>query len=155
MAKLLIRVERQDKLIDEAFEEMERESNLRKIQVKVFKAIYKSKVKGLFNIMRNRLKKFIVLEGSNWFECVEKGDTEHIKLQRDGFEKFIYGNEKDLNSEKQYQQFKNDRTITKVIRNLKGRISKSKSWAIKTALGGGQVIDFFNKNGIVISWSVD
>ena len=47
MPKLIIRVEKQNKLIEEVFSDMEFEGKLGKGKARVFKIIYKSKLNGL------------------------------------------------------------------------------------------------------------
>ena len=76
MPKLIIRVEKQIELIEETFNSMEFNGKFGKMQIKVFKAIYNSKLNGLYNIMKRKLKDWILNEGRYYFEAVEDGQIE-------------------------------------------------------------------------------
>lgn len=143
MPKLIIRVEKQDKLIEETFNNMEFEGKLGKGKLKVFKLIFKSKLNGLYNMMKRRIKKWIVNEESNYFEAIEDGDIEHIMEEKYKFEKFMLGTEEQLREEKEYQKFKNDRVILKVLRYFKDK-----------GLGKTNVLNFFNRFCISITWRI-
>lgn len=152
--KFIIRVEKKEKLIDEAFEEMGKQGLLRRMQISVYSAIYKSKLRGLFKLLRSRLKEYIATETEDSFEAIEEGDYNYVKEQRRRFEVFMFGTEKQLNNNKEYESFKNDRSVNKIIRLLKRGTLKTKSWAINTALGEGNVISFFIRSGIQITWRI-
>ncbi len=155
MPKFITRIEKQNKLIDETFNDLDRVGKFKKIQLKIFKAVYKKKMEGLFFIMKRKLLKYRSTEGSDFFEAEEEGDDKFVQQAKKDFEKFIYGDEKLLNTEKEYQKFKNDRIVTKIMRNLKGVVVRSKDKAIEKSLGEGRVLDFFMKCGIMITWKVE
>ena len=152
--RLIIRVERNDSMIDEVFNDMEREGKFRSMQLKVFKAVYKSKLKGLYHLIRKRVASYIRLEGNNFFEAVDEGDSFYINERKKAFEKFMYGGEEELRTEKEYQKFSNDRIIIKVMRYFGKKKTGITSRFFKMALGKGQVISFFNRYGITVSWKV-
>ena len=70
MQKLIIRVEKQDKLIEDTFKEMEFNGKFSKMQLKVFKVVYKSKLDGLYLIMKRKLKEWILNEGKDYFDAI-------------------------------------------------------------------------------------
>ncbi len=154
MPKLVIRVEKQDKLIEETFNSMEFDGKLGKAKAKVFKVIFKSKLNGLYNIMKRRLKAWILNEGSDYFEAIEDGSTEYLTERKLTFDKFMFGGEQELSKEKEYQKFKNDRVILKVLRYFKTKGATAKDKAIGKALGEMSVLNFFNRFCISITWKV-
>jgi len=154
MTKLVITVTRQVDTINQMFDELIKESKLGTMFLKTARAVYLSKLKSLFYMMRKRLSGYITKENKNEFECVEEGDQEYIKQQLKKFEDFMFGDEKTLNEDKEYQMFKNDRFIDKVIKTFKRSKSAPKSFLIKKALRGGKVFDFFTRSGISIVWKV-
>lgn len=154
MPKLVIRVEKQDKLIEDTFNDMEFNGKFGKMQLKVFKAIYKSKLNGLYGMMKRRVKKWIVNEGKDYFEAIEDGEIEHILSERYKFNKFMLGTEKQLKEEKEYQKFKSDRVVLKVLRYFKAKGGVAKDKAISSALGEMSVLNFFNRFCISVTWKV-
>ncbi len=142
MPKLIIRVEKQLELIEETFNDMEFNGKFGKMQLKVFKAIYKSKLNGLYNIMKRKLKSWILNEGSYYFEAIEDGVIEYLTERRLAFEKFMFGTEKELIKEKEYWKFKNDNVVLKVIPYFK---AKEKELS---------VFNFFNRFGIGVTWRI-
>ncbi len=154
MPKLIIRVEKQNKFIEEIFNDIEFDGKLGKTKTKVFKMIYKSKLNGLYSMMRKRVKKWIVNEEDNYFEAIESGDKEHILEEQYKFQKFILGTEKQLKEEKEYKRFKNDRAILQILRYFKVKGSAAKDKLIGKALGEMNVLNFFNRFGISITWRI-
>ncbi len=154
MPKLIIRVEKQTELIEETFNDMEFNGKLGKTKVKVFKVIFKSKLNGLYIMMKRRVRKWIVNGDDNYFEAIEDGDMEHILGEKYKFEKFMLGTEKQLKEEKEYQKFKNDRAILQVLRYFKAKGTAAKDKAIGKALGEMSVLNFFNRFCISITWRI-
>ena len=154
MQKLITRVEKQIGLIDETFNSMEFNGKFGKMQIKVFKAIYNSKLNGLYNIMKRKLKDWILNEGSYYFEAVEDGQIEYLTERRLSFEKFMFGTDEELNKEKEYSKFKNDRVILKVLHYFKAKGTVTKDKAIGRALSGVSVLNFFNRFGIGVTWRI-
>lgn len=154
MSKLIIRVEKQTKLIEDTFNDMEFDGKLGKTKAKVFKVIFKSKLNGLYNIMKRRLKGWILNEGDNYFEAIEDGTIEYLTERKLAFDKFMFGGEKELSKEKEYQKFKNDRVILRVLRYFKVKGTAAKDKAIGQALGEMSVLNFFNRFCISITWRI-
>ncbi len=154
MPKLIIRVEKQTKLIEETFNDMEFEGKIKKMQLKVFKAIYKSKLNGLYNIMKRRLKGWIMNQGSDYFEAIEDGSIEYLTERKLAFEKFMFGTDKELSKEKEYNKFKNDRVILKILHYFKAKGTATRDNAIGKALSGVSVLNFFNRFGIGVTWRI-
>ncbi len=154
MPKLIIRVEKQLELIEETFNDMEFNGKFGKMQLKVFKTIYKSKLNGLYNIMKKKLKSWILNEGGDYFEAVEEGEIEYLTERRLAFEKFMFGTENELNKEKEYGRFKNDRVILKILHYFKAKGTSTRDKAIGRALSGVSVLNFFNRFGIGVTWRI-
>ena len=154
MPKFIIRVEKQNKLIDEVFESMELRG-FEKARAKVFKAIFKSRINGLFILAKRSVSQYIVDSGDSFFEaCIDNTD-EIVMAERLKFEKFIYGDENTIKKEAEYVKFNSDRVIHKVMLYVKSRAMVAKDSAIHTALNGGSVLDFFNRCFISITWKVE
>ena len=104
--------------------------------------------------MRKRLKAWILNEGENYFEAIEDGQIEYITERKLAFDKFMFGGEEELSKEKEYQKFKNDRVILKVLRYFKTKGGVVKNKAIGTALRGMSILNFFNRFCISITWRI-
>ena len=152
--RLIIRVEKQTSLINEAFNSLEAKGIFRKTQMAVFKSVYKAKLNGLYALIKRQLRKWIVSEGENFFETQEEGDHQTILAEKNKFENFMEGGEKQLNKDKEYTRFKSDRIIIKIMKHLRITGEKVKDKAIKFALGEGSVVDFFNRCGISVTWNI-
>ena len=139
--KLIITVKRKENVVDEAVEEMKKEVGT--VKLKVFAAVYKTKMKGLYYMIRKGVSRFITEEGSDWFIAIEEGDKEYIKQRYKIFDDLMYGEEDILKKNKEYHNFKSDRIVKKMTKYI-GRV-----------LGGGKVIDFFNRVGIDVSYKVE
>lgn len=155
MPKFVIRVEKNTDFIDDAFKDMGQVSKLTKIQLKVFLAVYKSKLNGLYLMLRNRVKQYIVKETKKCFTASDTGNLEYVKRAKKNFELFMYGDEKILKSDKKYQEYKNDRIVDKVVKNIKRGAVGSKDKAISAALAGGRVFDFLLRSGLIITWRLE
>ncbi len=155
MAQFVVRVEKMVDYINDVMNSMESEGVYKRMQMKVFSRVYKSKMNSLFVLIRRKLFSYIKDEGDAYFVAIEKGTKEHCLAQKRAFENFILADERELSSEKEYAKFMNDRIVMKIIRTLKRGITKTKSSAIKSALGGGDVLSFFNMIGISVSWKVE
>jgi len=153
MTKFVIHVRKKTELFDEVFNKME-VSGFKRIQVKIFKAVYMKKLHGLFFLLRNRMSKWIIQEGKDYFISQEEGDLEYVVLQKLKFEKFMISEERNLKENPAYNSFTNDRIIIKVLRFMKRGLA-NKADAIKTALGYGRVLDFFNSCGLEVTWKIE
>ena len=69
--KLIIKVSRNDAMIDEVFNELETEGVFGKMQLRVFKMVYKSKVKGMYRMIKIRLSSYKSKEGDDWFPFMD------------------------------------------------------------------------------------
>ena len=141
MPKLIIRVEKLNKQIDEVFADIEGTGRITRIQNRVFKTIYKAKLNSLYFMIRRMIGGYVETEGENFFEAV---DTENIEKQKERLEKFLYDDEERIKKEPEYEKFKNDRVIIKVFNYMK-----------KKAIGEFRVIDFFLHIGISVTWRVE
>lgn len=155
MPKFVVRAETQHKLIDDAFAEMEKQGLMKKMQSLVSKAIYKSKLNGLFFFIRKGMSSYIFEEGKDYFVAIETGDAEYIENEKKKWEKFVFGDYESMKKEDIVNKFRNDRMIIQILNKFNHAARKSKEWALGKALGGGKVIDFFNRLGISIIWRVE
>ena len=67
------------------------------------------------------------------FTAVETGDLEYLKLEKKRLETFLFGYEKQLKDESEYQKFKGDRIVAKILKHSRSAFSKSKDWEIGRA----------------------
>ena len=152
--KLTIRVQKNTKMIDELSAELLKEGKAKMMQTKVWKAVMKSKSRGLYFLLRRKIGKYIEDEGDDWFIAYDTGTEEYINNEKKRLEKFIYGSENQLKNEKEYKEFKSDRVLQRMFGFFKKRMVQSKEAAVKKLLGEGRVLDFFTRCGITISWRI-
>ena len=120
-------------------------------------ALYKIKLKGLYNMIRFSLSKYITEEGKDYFIASEENDKEYITKELRNWEAFMFADDTELNNEKykEYQQYKNDRWIKRVVGRAKIFKQKVKDKAIRAALIGDTVMSFFTRAGISINYESD
>ena len=152
--KLIIKVARQDDLIDSFFDEIGESGITKKLGTMFVKKIYKIRLKTLYSIIRKRVREYIEEEGESYFVAVEEGDKEYIKAEENKLRKFLFGGEKTLKDFEEYKKFRSDRIMQVVVKKFGRWLATTKDMAISKALSGGRVIDFFNRCGIVISLEV-
>lgn len=150
MPKLVIKVKKELGLIDSAFDK----SSLKGMSEKVFKAVYKAKLNGLYLLVRKAVARYITNEGKDFFEAVDEGAAYYILGQHAMFENFMLGDEKTLNSKPEYIEFKRNKMVRQVLKKIRHGFVGSKEWAIKKAMGNMRVIDFFTVCGITITWNM-
>ena len=106
MNTLSIKVKLDKQFIEELFQDFVNDSHgLKKFQMKTFKLIYMKRVNALYGLVRNRMKKYIITENNYSFYAEEEGDKRYIKKQKKAIENFLFGDEKTLNQEPEYQKF--------------------------------------------------
>lgn len=147
-AAFIIQVEKDLNQIESAFAES------KTIRNKVFLKVYKARLNGLYLLIRNKVSSYIVSEGDNSFEAVDKGALEEMQKAKARFENFMLGKEKELYKEKAYQQFKSDRIVMRMIRIAGKKLAVAKDKAISLALSGGTVYDFFSRIGLSVRWEL-
>lgn len=120
-------------------------------------SLYKIKLKGLYNMIRFSLSKYITEEGKDYFIAKEENDEEYIAKELRDWEAFMFADDTELNKEKykEYQQFKNDRWIKRVVGKAKMFKQKVRDKAIRAALMTDTVMSFFNRAGITIKYQSD
>lgn len=102
-------------------------------------AIYKIQVNGLLSMINIPLGKYKINTVKDSIVYMDEGDEEYIKKQYKMVEDFLLGDGEELNKDnyKQYQKYKNNRFVAKILR---------------MSLDDGTVLGFFNKLGIMITW---
>jgi len=129
----------------------------RKILTKWQFALYKIKLKGLYNMLRFRLSKYITEEGKDYFIAKEENDKEYIAKELKDWEAFMFADDTELGKDKykEYQQYKNDRWVMRVVNRAKIFKQKVRDKAIRTALMSDTVMSFFTRAGINITYESD
>ena len=129
----------------------------KKILAKWQFALYRIKLKGLYNMIRFSLSKYITEEGKGYFIANEENDKEYITKELRNWETFMFADDTELNDDKYkaYQQYKNDRWIKRVVGRAKIFKQKVKDKAIRAALVGDTVMSFFTRAGISITYESD
>ena len=94
-------------------------------------------------------------ETKHYFIASEQGTLDHMKKKKKTFELFMYGNEKQLKSNPEYNQYKRNEIVKKVIQMMKRGAVGSKDKAISAALAGGRVFDFLLRSGLIITWRLE
>lgn len=117
---------------------------------------FKRSQAGLYGMITNAIKKYKTFSDKESSVFIEEGDEEYITLQKRKFEAFMFSGEEELHAErlKQYSKYVNDRWIQKVARGTHKLKDRIKSKAIRAALGGTDVLGFFSRVGIFITWKV-
>ena len=120
-------------------------------------ALYKIKLKGLYNMLRFSLSRYIAEEGKGYFIASEENDKEYIAKELRNWETFMFADDTELNDDKykEYQQYKNDRWIKRVVGKAKMIKQKVRDKAVRAALIGDTVISFFSRAGISITYESD
>ena len=118
--------------------------------------MYSKAIKSLMNIIYSSVKKYQLEKTGRVRLYIERGPGDFINLERRRFESFMFSEERELRGKKykQYERAMNDRWLAKVIRNAHKFKGNIKSKAIRSALGGTDVLGFFAKLGIYITWEV-
>jgi len=147
--KLIVTVTNNLALLDEVFSEIDAAKGMNRIQLKVMKAVFKTKVKGVYQMLHGRLKKYVVFYSDDCMMAEDEGDPEYILAQKKNIESFLSSGEKSLNGEKEYDQLKNDRAAYKAMKWMKNRVVNAKDKAISAVLGEGTVENFFSSLGIM------
>lgn len=118
---------------------------------------YKVKLNVFHGLIMKKLSKFNTTDEKKGVEFYEEGDNEYIELVKRKFENFIFSDYDSLKTDqnKEYSAIVNDRIIQKVNRGAHKLKDSIKKKAIRAALGGGDVLGFFTRVGILISWKVE
>jgi len=129
----------------------------RKILAKWQFALYRIKLKGLYNMIRFSLSKYITEEGKGYFIAKEENYKEYIAKELSDWEAFMFADDTELNKEKykEYEQYKNDRWIKRVVGRAKLFKQKVRDKAIRSALMTDTVMSFFARAGININYESD
>jgi hypothetical protein len=119
--------------------------------------LYKVKLKGLYNMLRFRLSKYITEEGKDYFIAREDSDKEYIAKELKEWEEFMFAGDTELGKDKykEFQQYKNDRWIMRVVNRARIFKQNIRDKAIRTALMSDTVMSFFSRVGITIDYESD
>jgi hypothetical protein len=117
-------------------------------------ALYKVKLRGLYNMLRFRLSKYITEEGKDYFIAREESDNEYIAKELKEWENFMFAGDAELGKDKykEFQQYRNDRWLMRVVNRAKVFKQNVRDKAIRTALMSDTVMSFFSRVGIIIEY---
>lgn len=150
MKKLIIEVEKNLDLIEE----------LKGIP----KLLYKSEQYIVYNLFFKLLPKLKFEKEVNKNHSIlsETGDEDFIKYEKEELEKFMFSDEKELKRNKKYREISNkfkERGKAQILSKIKiipNKIKeKIKDATMKVALGGNNLITYFIKFGIFITWRIE
>lgn len=153
MTKLYVIVIRNDENIRKVFDMMlDEETGISKrAKIKIFKMVYNSKIKALLNPIKIALKKYIVSQDENSIYCEDEGTEEYIEDQKTRIKRFLEADEKELNNNKEYRDFKNDRNLKSLYRLYRSKLEGKLGTITKKALRGSTIKDFYSNLGIEIT----
>ena len=150
MKKLLIRVEKNLDIIEEF--------------KGIPKLLYKSEQYVVYNLFFKLIPKleFDKEIDKNISILSEKGDEDFIKYEKEELEKFLFSDERELKKNKKYREIVNSfkerkkAQILNKIRIIPSKIiDKIKDATVKVALGGDNLMTYFTKFGILITWWIE
>lgn len=116
--------------------------------------VYKNRLNVLYKLITSRMRTYKYKKIGDKDVFIEEGEEEYIKLQKKKLEAFLFGDSKQL-CKREYSDVANDRIIQKVARSVHKVKDKVKDKAIKAALMGNDVMGFFAKVGIGVSWRIE
>lgn len=116
--------------------------------------VYKTKSELLFKTVRMKLKSYLVKENEDKIVCQCKGDKEMVEREKKQFEEWILNDEKTLDKSPSYDKFRKNRLYRIVLNKVSRKIRQTPSKLAGIALGGGTVLDFFNRAGLSVEWGI-
>lgn len=118
--------------------------------------VYRSRLESLYRLICNRLGRnadtTTKKDSKNIY--VEDGEKDYIKLQKRKLEAFLFSDSSEL-MKKEYNKYVNDRWIQKVSRNVHKLKDKIKDKALRSALGGTDILGFMTRIGIFVKWEIE
>ncbi len=119
--------------------------------------MYKQAAKGVGKMLYNACNKYKseTIGDKTIFE--EEGEDKIIEQAKKNFENFMFSDESELKKEKykQYRSVVNDRWLLKVKRKVGNFAGNVKNKALKAALMGTDVMSFFSKIGLIVTWKIE
>lgn len=115
---------------------------------------YHTKLNTIYNLVKNRLGKYIVNEGKDYFVTREEDTPEIIERELRDLQRFLFADENTLAKDEKWKET-NDRILRKVYHRAKMFKVRTESKAIQAALKGHTVLSFLNCVGIIIEFNSD
>lgn len=115
---------------------------------------YLAKLNIIYSLTKNRLGKYIVEEGKDYFVTREENTPEVIERELHKLQRFLFADENTLAKEEKWNET-NDRILRKVYQRTKMFKVRTESKAVKAALQGNSVLSFLNSIGIIIEYESD
>ncbi len=118
---------------------------------------YRKAAKGVGKMLYNACNKYKseTIGDKTIFE--ERGEELYIENQKTQFENFMFSDESILQKD-EYKSFRdkiNDRWLHKVKRKVGNFAGNVKNKALKAALMGTDVMSFFSKIGLIVTWKTE
>lgn len=134
------------------------EETCKQILSKTQYVMWKLKMKTLLSALTIRLRKFENKKESTKLKRIfdEEGEYGYILHQKKKFEEFMFAEESDLASDKyaEYKRTMSDRFVQILNKQVRRVSDKVKNKALRTALGGTDVLSFFSRFGILVKWEL-
>jgi len=146
MSKFIIDIERNTDIA---------ESSLKKWQVMIFDRTQKALFHILTKAPQKRASSFEVDDRKGHFE--EEGSLEYVTKQEKDLREFLLADSDEMNSGesyKQYEAYKNDRWVQKVLHKSKKAKDKISSAVFRKLMGDNTIQGWFARIGIFIQWRV-
>ena len=147
--KFKITIERNEDIFDDV-------KGISKIYAKTKQKVFFNTVITLFRGWKHNIKE------ENKFIFIEEGTEEFIKKEKVDWERFVFGEDKELFKNNKYKEIRkvvNDRGVKNIINKIKkvptSITNKLRDKAIKMALNDGTVLMFFLKMGVSIVWEIE
>ncbi len=119
--------------------------------------MYRKAAKGVAKMLYYACKKYKseTIGDKTIFE--EQGEDKDIEQKKKAFEEFMFSDEKELQKDryKHYRDKINDRWLLKVKRKVGNFAGNVKNKALKAALMGTDVMSFFSKIGLIVTWKIE
>jgi len=120
--------------------------------------VYLIKLRSFLTIIEKKLSHYKSTGTKDEKVFIEESDNiKFLELEKKKIEDFLYSEESEFNKEenREISALANDRIIQKLNRKARRMGANLKNKAIKTALGGSDVMGFFNRIGISITVEID
>jgi len=119
--------------------------------------MYRKAAKGVSKMLYSACKKYKSETIGDKTIFSEEGKDDYVEEAKKNFEEFMFSDESELQKDK-YKNFRdkiNDRWLHKVKRKVGNFAGNVKNKALKAALMGTDVMSFFSKIGLIVTWKIE
>jgi len=117
--------------------------------------IYKNRLNALMKIISKKLKNYKQQEDKAKHIFIEEGTKKYIEKEKIKLENFLFSESESLIKDPDINKIKTDRLMQIITSKIRKAGTATRNKAVKTALMGNNVIGFFNKTGIGITWKIE